>query len=248
LKKLVSYITSSYPSSNFTIDLGLSLKENGTDIIELGVPFSDPVADGPVIEQASLEALKSGVKLKDVLEVAKNISNSVNTYLMGYLNPFYKYGLDNLTTYAKQINLKGFIIPDLPFEEALLYKNNFTNNNLDLVDFIAPTDTLQRIQQILTSDSKGFIYLVAFTGITGANKNENLTPIIENIKSVTKKNIFVGFGVNEKTAKEKSKNVDGVIVGSAYVKILLDNSLTQTQKIKNISNLSKIIKEEINNF
>jgi len=244
MKKLVAYITCAYPDKNFTEDLILSLKENGVDFVELGVPFSDPVADGPIIEEANLKALQNGFRMSDLFEVSKNVAKEIDTLWMGYFNPFYKNGVDFHIQKAKEFGVKGFIIPDLPYEEAQEYKDSFEKNDISLIDFVAPTDTKERINQI-ASKAQTFIYLVAYAGITGAGKNEDLSEIIENIRQVSSTDIFLGFGVNEKTAKEKSKQVDGVIVGSAFVKILLDENLTNTQKIDNISTLASHIKSEI---
>ncbi len=245
MKKLVAYITCAYPDENFTEDLILSLKENGVDFIELGIPFSDPVADGPTIEEANLRALQNGFKMQNLLNVSQKVANKIDTLWMGYFNPFYKKGLDFYIDKALEYKIKGFIIPDLPHEESLAYKDKFKNIPLSLIDFVAPTDTKDRIKTIV-KDSKEFIYLVAYAGITGSGQEEDLTQIIENIREFSKTDIFLGFGVNEKTAKEKAKGVDGVIVGSAFVKILLDDSLTNRQKIDNISSLASLIKSEIN--
>ena len=245
MKKLVAYITCAYPDADFTEDLILSMKESGVDFVELGVPFSDPVADGPVIEEANLKALQNGFKMSDLFEVSKKVAKEIDTLWMGYFNPFYKNGVDFHLKRAKEYGVKGFIIPDLPYEEAKSYKDDFDTFGISLIDFVAPTDSFERIKKIV-KDAKTFIYLVAYTGITGTGKDEDLSKIIENIRNVSKTDIFLGFGVNEKTAKEKSKNVDGVIVGSAFVKILLDDSLTNKQKIDNISQLASYIKEQIN--
>ena len=245
MKKLVAYITCTYPDKNFTEDLILSMKDSGVDFVELGVPFSDPVADGPVIEEANLKALQSGFRMSDLFEVSKKVAKEIDTLWMGYFNPFYKNGVDFHLQKAKEYGIKGFIIPDLPYEEAQNYKKDFDNYDISLIDFVAPTDSLERIKKI-AKDAKTFIYLVAYTGITGSGKDEDLSKVIENIRNVSKTDIFLGFGVNEKTAKEKSKNVDGVIVGSAFVKILLDDNLTNKQKIDNISQLASCIKAEIN--
>ena len=245
MKKLVGYITCAYPDVNFTEDLILSMKESGVDFIELGVPFSDPVADGPVIEEANLKALESGFKMSDLFEVSKRVAKEIDTLWMGYFNPFYKNGVDFHLKKAKEYGIKGFIIPDLPYEEAKSYKKDFDDYDISLIDFVAPTDSSKRINDIV-QDAKTFIYLVAYAGITGAGKDEDLSKVIENIRAVSKTDLFLGFGVNEKTAKEKSKNVDGVIVGSAFVKLLLDESLTNKQKIDNISQLASRIKNEIN--
>ena len=245
MKKLVGYITCAYPDVNFTEDLILSMKENGVDFIELGVPFSDPVADGPVIEEANLKALQNGFKMNDLFEVSKKVAKEIDTLWMGYFNPFYKNGVDFHLQKAKEYGIKGFIIPDLPYEEAQNYKKDFNDYDISLIDFVAPTDSFERIKDIV-QDAKTFIYLVAYAGITGAGKDEDLSKVIYHIRKVSKTDIFLGFGVNEKTAKEKSKDVDGVIVGSAFVKLLLDDNLTNTQKIDNISQLASRIKNEIN--
>jgi len=140
---------------------------------------------------------------------------------------------------AKDFDVKGFIIPDLPYEEAVIYADKFP-----LISFVAPTDSEERIKKILKTP-KEFIYLVAYAGITGAEKKEDLSGIIKNIRNITNTPIYIGFGVNEKTAKEKAKNVDGVIVGSAFVKVLLED-ISNFEKIKKIKEKAKIIKEEIN--
>jgi len=245
LKKLVAYITTGLPDKSFTIDLALSLKESGVDSIELGIPFSDPVADGPIIESANLLALQNGFKVSDLLEVSEKIASKIDTLWMGYFNPFYHKGLDFYLTKAKEYGVSGFIIPDLPYEESRVYRQIFDEKDIALIDFVAPTDSKDRIATIV-KDSKKFIYMVAYAGITGSEKSESLDSIISAVRENTDTPLYIGFGVNEKTAKEKAKGVDGVIVGSAFVKILLQENLTNSQKIDNISNLARFIKELIN--
>jgi len=245
LKKLVAYITTGFPSLAFTVDAALALAEAGVDTLELGMPFSDPVADGPVIEAANLKALQNGFKLEHLFEASAQIAPHIDTLWMGYFNPFYHKGMDRFIAEAKKAGVNGFIIPDLPFEEAKPYKPSVEAAGMSLIDFIAPTDSKARIEQIVT-DAQKFIYLVAYAGITGSGKSENLKPIITDIKSFTKTPVYVGFGVDVHTAQEKAKGVDGVIVGSAFVKVLLDDSLNDTQKITKISAIAKEIKEKIN--
>jgi len=245
LKKLVAYITTGFPSLEFTVDAALALSEAGVDTLELGMPFSDPVADGPVIEKANLKALENGFKLEHLFETSAKITPYIDTLWMGYFNPFYHKGMERFIHEAKKAGVSGFIIPDLPLEEARPYKPSIEAAGLSLIDFIAPTDSKERIEQIVT-DAKKFIYLVAYAGITGSGQSEDLQPIITTIKQYTKTPVYVGFGVNEHTAKEKSKGVDGVIVGSAFVKVLLDEHLSNTEKITKISTIAKEIKEIIN--
>jgi len=245
LKQLVGYITSGYPEKSFTADLALALGENGVDSIELGVPFSDPVADGPVIEKANFHALEAGFKFQDVLDISAEVAGKVDTLWMGYFNPFYQYGMNALLEKANSLGVTGMIIPDVPYEEALTYDALFRKNSVANIAFVAPTDTEERIKTIVT-DSQKFIYLVAYAGITGSGKSEDLQPIIASIKSHSDTPIYVGFGVNELTAKEKAKGVDGVIVGSAFINILLQDDLNYTQKIAQCSQLARTIKERIN--
>jgi tryptophan synthase alpha chain len=245
LKQLVAYITTGFPSVEFTIDAALALADAGVDTLELGMPFSDPVADGPVIEAANLKALQNGFKLRHLFDASAKIAPHIDTLWMGYFNPFYHKGMDTFITEATKTGVNGFIIPDLPFEEAQPYKPMVEEAGLDLIDFIAPTDSRARIEQIV-ADAKKFIYLVAYAGITGAGKSEDLQQIVSHIKSSTQTPVYVGFGVDQNTAKEKAKGVDGVIVGSAFVKVLLDENLSNTQKITKIAQIAKEIKEMIN--
>lgn len=245
MKNLVAYITTGFPSLDFTVDAALALGQAGVDTLELGMPFSDPVADGPVIEKANLQALQNGFKLEHLFDASAKIAPHIDTLWMGYFNPFYHRGMDSFIAEANKAGVNGFIIPDLPFEEAKPYKPAIEAAGLSLIDFIAPTDTEARIKEIVT-DAKKFIYLVAYAGITGAGKSEDLQQIITDIKKYTQTPVYVGFGVDEKTAQEKAKGVDGVIVGSAFVKVLLDETLTGTQKIDKISAIAKEIKEKIN--
>lgn len=245
MKQLVTYITSCYPEKSFSIDLALALGESGVDSIELGVPFSDPVADGPVIEKANHIALENGFRFQDVLDISKEIGDKVDTLWMGYFNPFYQYGMDALIARAKELHVSGLIIPDLPHEEALAYKSLFDANSVSNISFVAPTDSKERIKEII-SEAQKFIYMVAYTGITGSGKAEDLTPFINSIKEFTSTPAYVGFGVNAKTAKEKVKGADGVIVGSAFIDILLRENLNYSQKIEECSKLASIIKNEIN--
>ncbi len=244
-KKLVAYITTAYPDRNFTVDLALALSESGVDSLELGIPFSDPLADGPIIEEANLRTLQNGFKLETLFDISKEIAFKIDTLWMGYFNTFYHKGIPFFVNQAVDSRVSGFIIPDLPNEESKLYLPIMEQSNLALISFVAPTSPKERIKE-LVENSKKFIYLVAYAGITGSGANEDLKDTIEHIREYSQTPIYVGFGVNEKTAKAKSSGVDGVIVGSAFVKILLDDSLGYSQKIKEISVMAKNIKDLIN--
>jgi len=245
MKNLVAYITSGYPEKSFSIDLALALGENGVDTLELGVPFSDPVADGPLIEKANHKALELGFKFKHLLEISEAVAPEVDTLWMGYFNSFYQQDMDKLIPHAKKLGVNGLIIPDLPHEEALAYNDLFASNSMSNISFVAPTDGEARIQEVV-QDAKKFIYMVAYTGITGSGTAEDLQPFLNSIKKYTKTPVYVGFGVNAKTAKDKVKGADGVIVGSAFIDILLKENLNYGQKIQECSELAKILKNEIN--
>jgi len=243
MKKVVAYLTVGYPDKNFTLDLIAQLSEH-IDILELGVPFSDPVADGEIIEKANGLALQNGIKFQDVLEIATK--TQIPNYLMGYFNSFYNQNINTLIPQLEKNQINGLIIPDLPFEESSAYQQLFTKHSRDLIPFIAPTDDENRIKQILENEKSRFIYLVAYAGITGSGKSEVLDEVIANIRRYSNQELFIGFGVNEKTAKEKAKNVDGVIVGTAFIKTLLNEKLSHSEKISQIVQSAKNIKSLIN--
>ncbi len=245
MKKLVAYITTGYPEKYFTVDLALALAEAGVDTLEMGIPFSDPVADGPIIEQANLRALQAGFALEDLFEISREIGPMIDTLWMGYFNPFYHKRMETFIARARAADVHGFIIPDLPYEEAQPYKPMMEEAGLSLIDFIAPTDTPERIAMI-AKDARKFLYLVAYAGITGSGKSEDLAPVVERIRTHTDTPVYVGFGVNEHTARDKAQGVDGVIVGSAFVKVLMDDLLTPTHKIARVVEMAREIKERIN--
>lgn len=245
MKKLVAYLTCSLPDKAFTIDAALALKESGVDSLELGIPFTDPCADGPVIEKANLESLRQGFKIDDIFDVSREIGSHIDTLWMGYCNPFFRKGMDYFQKNACNMGVSGFIIPDLPHEESRPLKESFRQCGVSLIDFVAPTDTKERIETIV-SDSEKFIYLVAYAGITGMGRAEDLSEVIGHIRSCTDTPVYLGFGVNKDNAREKAESVDGVIVGSAFVNILMDTSLTNNEKLSTITALSSEIKEKIN--
>lgn len=245
MKQLVAYITAGYPDTGFTVDLALSLGENGVDTLELGVPFSDPVADGPVIEEANGRSLAQGFRFADLLTISETIAPRIDTLWMGYFNSFYQYGMEKLLQRAEMIGVNGLIIPDLPYEEATAYAPLFERHNLANISFVAPTDGDARIATI-TADARKFIYLVAYAGITGSGQSEDLSGVLASIKRHTQTPVYVGFGVNEKTAREKVQGADGVIVGSAIVSVLLDDTLNATQKIAKCCEITRNIKSLIN--
>ena len=245
MKQLVAYITTGFPDKDFTVDLALALGESGVDSLELGVPFSDPVADGPVIEKANFLALEKGLRFQDVLDLSAQIAPKVDTLWMGYFNLFYQHGMQTLLQKAQDMGVSGMIIPDLPHEEAQAFSTLFDAHSVSNIAFVAPTDDDARVKEVVRH-AKKFIYLVAYAGITGSGQSEDLQPIITSIKNHTQTPVYVGFGVNTKTAKEKVEGADGVIVGSAFVNVLLQEDLSYEQKIKQCCVIASEIKQKIN--
>ena len=246
MKQLVCYLTAALPCVSFTEELVLAMSENGVDLLELGIPFSDPVADGDVIAKANAQVLRQGFAFRDIAKIAQNVHTHMRLFVMSYANPLYHNNLDSVFSSFAQSGISGVIIPDVPFEESAPYKQAASRHHLSFVPFVAPTTQLVRVRKLVESvDCNTFIYLVAYAGITGAAKNENLRPLIASIRASSVAPVFVGFGVNEHNARQKAEGVDGVIVGSAIVQILLKD-LSHTEKIRNICVLCKSLKDAIN--
>ncbi|MEK6690342.1 MAG: tryptophan synthase subunit alpha [Nitrospirota bacterium] len=226
-KALIPYIMAGDPDIKTTEELILEIERSGGDIIELGVPFTDPLADGPVIQKAHYRALKNKVTLKNILDLVKRIreKTTIPLVLMTYYNPIFKHGDEDFIKDAVTSGVDGVIIPDLPFEEARDFIKTSKMNGLDTIFLLAPTSTPERISMI-TNASRGFIYYVSITGITGA-KIEGIDQIknsLEKIREVTDKPIAVGFGISTAVeAKKISEWADGIIIGSAIVRVIEEN-------------------------
>ncbi|GHV10385.1 tryptophan synthase alpha chain [Campylobacterota bacterium] len=244
MKKLVGFLTPKILDNAFTIDLAAALFDAGMDALELGVPFSDPVADGAIIEAAGHRALANGFTFEDILSITSGLRGR-DLLWMGYTNPFYHRGMERVAKEAAALGVKGLIIPDLPHEEAEDYAAQFAAHDLALIEFVAPTTPADRIPKLL-KNARYFIYLVAYAGVTGAKQTEDLSVTLAAIKRASSTPVFVGFGVNRATARARAKGADGVIVGSAFVKILLDDHLNNAAKIAAITAEARTIKEIIN--
>lgn len=223
---LIPFIMAGDPDIETTEALVLRMAEAGADIIELGIPFSDPIADGPTIQAASHRALQNGVNLKDVLHMVERL-RGINTplVLMTYFNPVLHYGLREFAESCGRSGVDGVIIPDLPPEEAGPWIGEARKMSLDTVFLIAPTSPPDRIR-LVSRYSRGFIYYVSVTGVTGARENlpDDLEPTVKRIKEQSKKPVAVGFGISTpEQAKRIGLFADGVIVGSAIVKMIEEN-------------------------
>lgn len=221
-KAFIPYIMAGDPSVEKTKELVLVLEECGADIIELGVPFTDPLADGPTIQRAAERALKGGVTLKGVLALVKDLRTKtrVPLVLMTYYNPVFKYGEEQFVKDAKDAGVDGVIIPDLPPDEAGELIKTAKKAGLATIFLLAPTSTEDRIKKVAAA-ARGFIYYVSMTGITGAQilLDGSIGKSINNIRSITDKPVAVGFGISTpEEARAVSGISDGVIVGSAIVR------------------------------
>jgi tryptophan synthase alpha chain len=223
-RALVAYIMAGDPSLEETRRLVVEAEKRGADAIELGVPFSDPLADGPVIQRAGLRALASGTTLPRVLETVATLRTQVGLpiALMTYYNPVFVFGLRGFARTAVDAGVDGLIVPDLPYEESGPLRAEAEPAGLDLVQFVAPTSTPARVKAIARL-SRGFIYLVSLTGITGERRElpRDLDAQIRTLRLVTTKPVCVGFGVSTpEHAAAAGKLADGVIVGSALVRLI----------------------------
>ncbi|CAI4031950.1 Tryptophan synthase alpha chain [Nitrospira tepida] len=221
-KALIAYIMAGDPSLQDTEQLVLGLERSGADVIELGVPFSDPIADGPVIQQAAERALRSGTSLRRILTMVAGLrrQTQIPLVLMTYYNTIHAYGEQGFCRDAAQAGVDGLIVPDMPMEESGPLKDRAEEAGLDLIFLLAPTSTPAR-RAAVAKASKGFIYYVSLTGITGAKLTDlgNVEDNVKRIRKVTRVPISVGFGVaTPEDAARIAAVADGVIVGSAIIK------------------------------
>ena len=217
------YFPLGYPDLETSIDVLEALAKNGADLIEVGLSFSDPLADGPVIQHATQIALEKGITVRKSLEAVKELRKrgvGIPLILMGYYNPMLAYGLEKFVRDAVEAGVDGFIIPDLPMEEA----EEFTSvaGDMPLIQMLAPTSPDERMESI-ARNAKGFIYLVSVTGVTGERReiSNDLGNLIARVRRHTSAPVCVGFGIGTpEQAKEVGKMADGVIVGTACVKAI----------------------------
>ena len=217
------YFPLGYPDLATSIDVIEALAKNGADLIEVGLSFSDPLADGPVIQQATQVALEKGITVKKSLEAVKELRKrgvTIPLILMGYFNPMLAYGLEKFIHDAREAGADGFIIPDLPLEEAEEFQS--INGDMPLIQMLAPTSPDERMESI-ARNAKGFIYLVSVTGVTGERReiSNDLGELISRVRAHTSAPVCVGFGIGTpEQAKQVGQLADGVIVGSACVKTI----------------------------
>ena len=226
---LMPFIMAGDPNIEITSEILLKLQENGADLIELGIPYSDPLADGPVIQVAASRALKSGTNLRKVIKLLDSLKSKLNIpiILFSYLNPLLCFDFEKFCEMASNAGVSGLIVPDLPLEEAYKFSKIVSNYSMDLILLVAPTTPFERMKKI-SNHTKGFTYLVSVTGVTGErSKMENrVENLISKLKEVNSNPIAVGFGIStpEHVNKVREWGADGVIIGSAFVKRISSSS------------------------
>jgi len=230
-KAFIPYIMAGDPSIARTRELVLMLERVGADVIELGVPFSDPLADGPVIQQAAERAVKNGVSLRDVIALVSDVRRECKAaiVLMTYYNPIFKYGEASFVRDATEAGVDGIIVPDLPPDEAGPLRKEAKKRGLDTIFLFAPTSTEER-RNVVAKSSTGFIYYVSITGITGSELKlqDDAVEHIRSVKEKSGKPVAVGFGVSSPEEAARVAGIaDGVIVGSAIVKRIADAGLEE---------------------
>ncbi len=221
---LMPFLVAGDPSPTHTHDLILAIAQAGADIIELGIPFSDPIADGPTIQAAGQRAIASGTTLRTALEIVREVrkQSEVGLVLMCYYNLLYQYPMEAVAAHAFDVGVDGVIVPDLPPEEAGPWRNEALRARLHPVFLVAPTTPLARIKKI-DSLSKGFLYYVSVTGVTGARKQlpRDLALALDRTRTEVRNPLAVGFGIGTASqVRALAPHADGIIVGSALVKVI----------------------------
>lgn len=222
-KALIAFITCGDPNLETTKNLVVEMEKAGADLIEMGIPFSDPVAEGPVIQRASARALQGGVTTDKLFEMVKSIrkTSSVPLAFMTYANPVYTYGLDRFLSGCQECGICCVIMPDVPFEEKNEMIEKFYEYDIKLISLIAPTSK-ERIGKI-AAEAEGFVYCVSSLGVTGTRKEitTDIAEMVKGVKAVKEIPCAVGFGISTpQTAAKIAKDCDGVIVGSAIVELI----------------------------
>lgn len=240
-KPLSIYFTAGYPNINDTVSIIQELEKSGVDMIEIGLPFSDPLADGPTIQESSTKAIENGMTTKLLFEQLSDIRKTVQIPLiiMGYFNPIMQFGVENFCKKCKEIGIDGLIIPDLPLEEYLSeYQEIFEKFNLKNVFLITPQTSNERITEI-DSVSDSFIYMVSTAAVTGSQSGFGTEQMnyFERISNLNLKNSqIIGFGINNKaTFEQATLHQKGAIIGSAFIKFITNNPIDKINEfVKNI--------------
>jgi len=242
---LVPYLTVGYPTLELTVPIATKILSSGADMLELGIPFSDPLADGPTIQNTSFKALDNGVTIGTAIDSVKGIrvdNKESPLIFMGYFNPFLRYGFEKLLIDAKLAGVDGLIVPDLPAEESGELSEKCQDQGIHMIPLLAPTSTDERIESAC-KNAGGFIYCVSLTGVTGARNrlSSGVEDLVQRIRSYTDLPVLVGFGVSTRTDVERiGQFASGAVVGSAFLDAVAKSDLgkeieTASQFVKGLT-------------
>ncbi len=245
-KALVAYLTAGYPDLDMTRHLILALDAAGADVLELGVPFSDPTADGPVIQGSSQKALRNGTTLPRILDLVEKLrpSTAMPIIIFSYYNPILAYGNQRFARDAAGVGVDGALVVDLPTEEAAELKEHTGARGIDFIPLIAPTTGPARASKILQGAS-GFIYYISLTGVTGTGRPrlQEIRMNVTRIRKMTRLPVVAGFGISTPAqAKEIAAQADGVVVGSAFIRLMKENSKRRAAAPEAVYTLARKLK------
>ncbi len=249
-EKLLSiFVTAGFPEPDATVDIVRAIESAGADFIELGIPFSDPIADGPTIQAASHHALENGMTLKKTLTQLEQIRlvSDIPILLMGYFNPLYRYGLENLVSDAESAGADGFIIPDLLPEDSVRFSHAFRSSGLGINFLVSPNTSRERLRKV-DEITNAFIYCVSAAGVTGMRRGvpPGILTFLQELQSQAQHPFLVGFGIsNGQDAAAIARHCHGVIVGSAVINRLADETTSLQKRIEAVSNFVSDLKQSL---
>lgn len=226
-KVMSLFLTAGYPDPEFSAELILGFEKNGADLIELGMPFSDPLADGPTIQYSSNAAIGNGITMEKIFDIILDVrkKSEIPLILMGYINPVIKYGVEKFCSRASEAGVDGLIIPDVTINESSIIQHEAEKHNLSLIYLVAPNTSDKRMQEI-DKASRGFVYCVSVTGVTGARDGDEIADSVQRFidrvnTNVTRNPKLIGFGIrNHEDAVRVAEKSDGFIVGSALIDVI----------------------------
>ena len=248
-KAFIAYLMAGDPNLKVSAEYILAVQEAGADLIEIGIPFSDPIAEGKVIQEASIRALAAGARLDNIFEMLASLQGKIKVTLvfMTYLNPVLFYGYEKFFQHCRDVGVCGIIIPDLPFEEQQEVKEPASKYGVEVITLVAPTSG-ERVEKI-GKDAEGFIYLVSSLGVTGVRNEvaKDISARVKEIRAVTDIPVAVGFGIStEQQAAWYSQHADGVIVGSALVGLIAEHGTQAHETLeKYVSRMKKAVQAGI---
>jgi len=248
-KALVPFFTAGYPDEQTFLELLAAAARAGCQTIEVGIPFSDPVADGPVIQASSQHVLERGMTLERTLELTGRAAAATGAalVLMGYLNPILRMGLERFADHARAVGVGGVIVPDVPVEESAALRRVMDTRGIAVIDLVAKTSSSERIARI-AGEAQGFLYLVSLTGVTGSQValDDELDAFVAQVRATTHLPLFVGFGISGRDEAARAvEYADGVVIGSAIIR-LIQSGAGGTQAVADVEQFLKDIYRTIN--